>query len=322
MIYLAIIFALTTIACLIWVPWTVDGAPAKMIISGISFIVALVLGLISCVTYIPAGQVGYMVLFGNVNTETILSEGLCFKNPFTDIRSDSVRTKTYTMSSSESDGEGGGGSITVLSSNGLSLPMDVSVSYRANPEAVAWLYQNMGDDYRQVVLTPSIRSGVREAASHFTDEECYASKKEELAVRIKESIESHISKITRESYEDAPNITFVITDVLVRDVDIPKVVKDSIEKKQKAEQEALEMEFKIAKEKAEAERKEIEAGGIQRFQDIVSQGINDNLLKWKGIEATMEIANSPNSKVIVIGSGEGGLPIILGGDVTTTTNNK
>jgi regulator of protease activity HflC (stomatin/prohibitin superfamily) len=104
-----------------------------------------------------------------------------------------------------------------------------------------------------------------------------------------------------------------LNDVLIRNIKLPKTLEDAIERKLQQEQESLEYEFRLEKEAKEADRKRIEAQGIKDFQEIVSEGISNELLRWKGIEATSDLAKSPNSKVIVIGSGEDGLPIILGG---------
>lgn len=98
----------------------------------------------------------------------------------------------------------------------------------------------------------------------------------------------------------------------MRDVKLPDALKQSIEAKQQAEQESLAMSFRLQKERQEAERKTIEAQGIKNFQTIVSQGINEQLLKWKGIEATERLAQSNNAKVVIIGAGKNGLPLILG----------
>jgi prohibitin 1 len=105
---------------------------------------------------------------------------------------------------------------------------------------------------------------------------------------------------------------FIVESVLLRDIQLPATLKASIESKQQAEQEALAMSFRLQKEKQEAERKRIEAAGIRDFQQIVAQGISSQLLEWKGIEATESLAKSPNAKVVVIGSGKNGLPLILG----------
>ncbi len=104
----------------------------------------------------------------------------------------------------------------------------------------------------------------------------------------------------------------VVENILLRDIQLPAALKQSIEAKQQAEQESLAMSFRLQKERQEAERKRIEAGGIRDFQQIVAQGISPALLEWKGIEATQKLADSNNAKVVIIGSGKNGLPVILG----------
>ena len=105
----------------------------------------------------------------------------------------------------------------------------------------------------------------------------------------------------------------LVESILLRDIQLPQTLKVSIEAKQQAEQEALAMSFRLQKEKQEAERKRIEAAGIRDFQQIVAQGISPQLLEWKGIEATENLAKSANAKVVVIGNAKNGLPLILGG---------
>ena len=105
----------------------------------------------------------------------------------------------------------------------------------------------------------------------------------------------------------------MMENVLLRDIKLPATLKAAIEAKQQAEQDAQRMNFVLQKERQEAERKRIEAQGISDFQRIVTLGISQQLLEWKGIEATMEIAKSQNAKVVVIGNPKNGLPVIFSG---------
>jgi regulator of protease activity HflC (stomatin/prohibitin superfamily) len=105
----------------------------------------------------------------------------------------------------------------------------------------------------------------------------------------------------------------IVEDILLRDIQLPALLKAAVESKQQAEQESLRMTFILLKEKQEAERKRIEAQGIADFQRIVSQSLSQQLLEWKGIETTEKLASSNNAKVVVIGAGKSGLPLILGG---------
>jgi regulator of protease activity HflC (stomatin/prohibitin superfamily) len=148
-----------------------------------------------------------------------------------------------------------------------------------------------------------VRSATRKVIGKYTPEELYSSKRE--------AIQQEIYEMTAANLE----ANFIFLDaLLIRSVMLPATIKTAIEGKLKQEQISQEYEFRIAKEMKEAERKSIEAKGIYDFQTIVSKGINSDLLKWKGIEATRELADSPNSKIVIIGAGDAGLPIILGGD--------
>ena len=192
--------------------------------------------------------------------------------------------------------------MEVLSKNGLSIRIDLSFRYNPVEEQIGYLHDEIGRDYVERIIKPEIRSVTREVIGNYLPEELYSTKRE--------AIEDEIESLTRGKVEGK----YIALDaILIRDVTLPQTLRAGIEKKLVQEQEALEYEFKIAKAKKEAERKEIEAEGIAKFQKIVNQTITPQLLKWKGVEATQEISKSPNSKVIVIGNGDGDLPIILGG---------
>jgi regulator of protease activity HflC (stomatin/prohibitin superfamily) len=168
---------------------------------------------------------------------------------------------------------------------------------------LGYLHDLVGEDYLESIIRPEIRSVTREVIGEYLPEELYSTKREE--------VEDKIYEITSTSIADK----YIFLDaILIRDVTLPKTLQAAIENKLRQEQEALEYEFKILKESKEAERKRIEAEGISDFQRIVTKTITPQLLKWKGVEATQELSKSTNSKVIVIGNGDGDLPIILGGN--------
>ena len=192
--------------------------------------------------------------------------------------------------------------MKVLSSNGLEIQIDASAWYEPVYKELGNLHQSLGKGYLQRVIQPAIRSAARSVIGRYTPDDLYSTKRDAIQVEIFEETK----KILDKQYVQ-------LNEVLVRDVTLPPTIKDAIERKLKQEQESLEYEFKIDKARKEAERKEIEAKGISQFQKIITRTITPQLLKWKGIEATQEIAKSPNSKVVVIGNGEGDLPIILGG---------
>ena len=192
--------------------------------------------------------------------------------------------------------------MEVLSKNGLSIKIDLSFRYMPVQEKIGYLHDEIGRDYLERIIKPEIRSVTREVIGNYLPEELYSTKRE--------AIEDEIESLTRVKVE-AKYLT--LDAILIRDVTLPLTLRNGIEKKLVQEQESLEYEFKIDKARKEAERKEIEANGIAKFQQIVNRTITPQLLKWKGVEATQEIAKSTNAKVIVIGNGDGDLPIILGG---------
>ena len=192
--------------------------------------------------------------------------------------------------------------MEVLSKNGLSIKIDLSFRYMPIPEKIGYLHDEIGRNYLERIIKPEIRSVTREVIGNYLPEELYSTKRE--------AIEDEIEELTRDKVE-AKYLT--LDAILIRDVTLPLTLRNGIEKKLVQEQESLEYEFKIDKARKEAERKEIEANGIAKFQQIVNRTITPQLLKWKGVEATQEIAKSSNAKVIVIGNGDGDLPIILGG---------
>ncbi len=279
---------------------------------GAAGVVALVF---SCLAIVPAGHVGVPVVFGDVSDES-LPQGLNLKNPFAVVYMMSVRTENYTMSKTVGEGQvRGDDSVRVLSKDGLQMPIDVSVLYRLNADDAPWVYERFGPDFNERIIRPSIRTAVRVAGSRFMATEAYASKREDFAMEIQQQLEKSIKTVIRDYEEDAGGVnTVIVQQVLLRDVGLPPRVQGAIEEKLAAEQEAQKMEFVLAKESKEKERKKIEAEGIRDFQQTVQEGITPDLLRWKGIEATMDLAASPNAKIVVIGSGKDGLPLILGGD--------
>jgi prohibitin 1 len=193
--------------------------------------------------------------------------------------------------------------MEVLSKNGLSIKLDLSFRFTPEMTQVGYLHDLVGKDYLESIIRPEIRSVTREVIGEYLPEELYSTKR----VEVEEKIFEITSKAVADKY-------ILLDAILIRDVTLPKTLQVAIENKLKFEQEALEYEFKILKEEKEKERKKIEAEGISEFQRIVNKTITPQLLRWKGVETTQELAKSPNSKVIVIGNGENGLPIILGGD--------
>ena len=191
--------------------------------------------------------------------------------------------------------------MTVLSSNGLNVEVDVTVRYQPLSTKLGFIHNEIGRNYSQKVVIPEARSAARKIIGRYTPEEFYSSKREAVQAELEQTVADALAE---------KNI--VLDALLLRDIKLPATIQAAIERKLKQEQESLEYEFRLEKERKEAERREIEALGIKKFQDIVSEGISQNYLRWKGIEATEALANSDNSKTVIIGSGSDGLPLILG----------
>jgi prohibitin 1 len=259
------------------------------------FLVFIVVGLLliiflfNSVVRVSTGQVAVLTLFGKVSDE-VLPEGIHLINPLKSANEMSVRTQEVKESAS------------VPSSEGLVINMDTSLIYHLNPEKAAQVYQKLGPRYVDVVVEPMLRSAIREATASHTANALYTGEREMVAKQIIDQLTTQLGVRG-----------ILVESVLLRDIQLPVTLKASIEAKQQAEQEALAMSFRLQRERQEAERKRIEAGGIRDFQQIVAQGISPQLLQWKGIEATETLAKSPNAKVVVIGSGKNGLPLIMGG---------
>jgi prohibitin 1 len=239
-------------------------------------------------TQIPAGHVGVVDFFGIVQQGT-LPPGINFVNPLATVH----KFSTQTMEHKES--------MQVLSREGLTIGLELSVLYRLMPDSVARVYQTVsGGDYEEIILIPQFRSISRSVTASFQASALYSTERERLAIAVQEELARTV----------APRGIF-IESVPLRNVALPTQLTEAIEQKQRADQEAQRMEFILLKEKQEADRKRIEAKGIADFQNIVAQGISEQLLRWKGVEATEKLANSPNTKVIIIGAGKDGLPVIL-----------
>jgi regulator of protease activity HflC (stomatin/prohibitin superfamily) len=281
----------------------------RYIIAGGSVALLLALVTLTPFTIIAPGHVGVKVLFGKVDPEP-LYEGFNLINPLASVVDFDTRVKEYTMVSRADEGSTkGDDSSAVLSKEGLQLSVDLTTYYRLIPKDAPRFYMRFGKEVIPFVR-PSIKSSARDVFAKYDAVEAYSTKREEVEEKTLARIKHRMDMLTSE--ENIKGIE--ITGIQVRDVSPPATIKVAIEEKQKAEQESQRMVFVLMKEKQEAERKKIEAQGIQDFQNIVSKGINQDLLQWKGIEATELLAKSPNSKVVIIGSGKNGLPIILNQD--------
>ncbi|MBM4165355.1 MAG: prohibitin family protein [Ignavibacteria bacterium] len=257
-------------------------------VSGLVSFIAAVIALSQCYTVVPAGNIGVVDFFGNVSENT-LKAGIRFVNPLARVIKFSVKTQE------------GKEEMEVPTKEGLTVKLEASVLYHLNPETAAEVYKTVGEDYIGVILLPQFRSVVRGVTAMYEAKALYTSARESLSAVIL----LDVAKIV------APR-GIIVESIPLRRLTLPDKLSASIEEKLRMEQESQRMQFVLQKESQEAERKRIEAQGIADFQKIISSGLSDQLLKWKGIEATMKIAESPNTKVVIVGSGKDGLPIILG----------
>ncbi len=267
-----------------------------------SIALAVIFLTMASVTVIPAGNVGVQVLFGSVEDEA-LENGFHVINPLFNIREMDVRTQAYTMSGTHGEGQvKGDDAIEVLTSDGLTLRLEMTVQYRLLPTAAPMVYRTIGDDYVEKIVRPEIRSALRDKAVNYLSTDLYSVKREDFVSKVQVLLDGGFKKRG-----------LVLEGVLLRDVALPAAVQQSINAKISAQQDAQKMEFVLQKEKQEADRKRIEAQGIQDFQRIIAMGLSQQILEWKGIEATQKLAESPNTKIVVVGNPKNGLPLILGG---------
>jgi regulator of protease activity HflC (stomatin/prohibitin superfamily) len=191
--------------------------------------------------------------------------------------------------------------MNVLSSNGLEIRVDFSAWYQPNWDKLGFLHSQIGTDYMRRVVIPSLRSAARSVVGRYTPEQIYSTKRDAIQIEIFDETK----KLLDEKYVQ-------LNQVLIRSITLPPTIKTAIESKLKQEQEALEYEFKLEKAEQEAERQRIDAEGKARANKILSESITESILREKGINATLKLAESPNSKVVIIGNSGDGLPIILG----------
>jgi len=262
-------------------------------------LVVIALGVLTaCVIQIEAGQVGVQKLFGKVQTD-VLNSGLHFINPLVDVVKLDVKTQNYTMSGVQDEGhKAGDDAIRVLSADGLEVTIDLSVLYRVIPNETPKLLSETGENYEDKIVRPITRTRIRDNAVYYDAVALFSGKRDEFQQRIFKTIEGDFSKRG-----------LLLENLLVRNITLPQSVKATIEQKINAEQDAQKMQFVLQKEKQEAERKRVEAQGIADYQRIISESLTDKQLQYESIKAQLEIAKSPNAKVIIMGKGSN--PVIL-----------
>jgi regulator of protease activity HflC (stomatin/prohibitin superfamily) len=268
--------------------------PAR-IIGGIIILIGV---LTSCVIQIEAGEVGVKKLFGKVQND-VLSSGLHFINPLLDVEQMDIRTQNYTMSGVHDEGaKSTDDAIRALTADGLEVVIDLTVLYRVLPADAPRIVRESGLNYTDKIVRPLTRTKIRDNTVYYEAVSLYSSKRDEFQARIFKSIET-----------DFKNRGLVLEQLLVRNITLPQMVKTAIEQKITAEQDAQKMQFVLAKERQEAERKRVEAQGISDYQRIINESLTDRQLQYEQIKAMKDLAASGNAKMVIMGRGN--TPVIL-----------
>lgn len=265
----------------------------------ISFIGIAVAVIFSCVAQVGAGEVGVQVLFGSVQ-DGVLRSGLNVVNPLVSVESMDIRTQAYTMSSIQDEGQQrGDDAISTLSSDGLTLKLDLTVWYRLSENDAPQVYRTIGTDYVEKIVRPAVRTAIRDVSVSYSATDIYSIKREDFVREVTKNLEAAFN-----------GRGVVLERVLLRNVELPEKVRAAIDEKIASEQRAQQMVYVLQKEKQEAERKRVEAQGISDYNRIVSQSITDQVLQLKGIEATLELGKSQNSKMVIMNGKN--MPLIFG----------
>lgn len=264
----------------------------KIALPMVFILIALVILISKSAVTIGSGEAGvlYKTFGGGVVTdEPPLGEGFHIVAPWNKVYIYEVRQQEVFEK------------MKVLSSNGLDIQLDASTWFQPKYESLGKLHQEKSEMYKERILLPAIRSAARSVVGRYTPEQLYSSKRDAIQVEIYEETK----KIVDDQY-------IQLNEVLIRDVTLPPTIKEAIERKLKQEQESLEYEFRLVTAAKEAEKVTIEAQGKADANRILSASLTDKILQDKGIDATLKLSESPNAKVIVVGGGEAGLPLILG----------
>ncbi len=264
--------------------------PKGGIFLGIIVVAAIILFSKATVTIGPGeGGVIFETLGDGINTDKTYGEGFHIVAPWNKMIVRKVRQQSISDE------------MNVLSVNGLEVKVNGTIWYEPEFENLGLLIKTKGEDYERELLDPAINAAARSVVGRYTPEQLYSSKRDV----IEQEILDEVQKVLKNQY-------LLVKRVLVEDVKLPSTIRVAIETKLKQEQESLEYEFRIAKAQKEAKRQKIDAEGKAIANKILSASLTEKILQEKGIEATLELSKSPNSKVIVIGSGKSGMPIILG----------
>ena len=290
----------------------------------LALVLAAVLILPTLVQTIPAGQVGvvYKRFGGGTDVTSVLTEGVVLVLPWDVVTLYGTRVQIAEEI------------LTAMTADGLKVDIQASWRYHLVPGAAGLVHKAFGPGYSKAIVDNTVSHVLRDVVANFATEDLYSSARGALAATVYKGAQQSLTDLESIAMVHAealakqrarpiaaargkklPDIEWVqIEDVLIKEIDIPKGLEEAIVRKNEARTLVEEFDFKIQAEQKEVERKRIEALGIRNFQDIVSSGLSDSYLAWKGISATLELAKSPNAKVVMFGSGRNGLPVILNTD--------
>lgn len=248
--------------------------------------------LFASIVQIGPGEVGVQILFGRVQ-DGILRSGLNFVNPLVEVEKLDIKTQAYTMSGTNDQDVNEirvnkSDPIQTLSSDGLTLILDVTVWYRLSADDAPNIIRTIGSDYQSKIVLPAIRTAIRDVAVNFVATDIYSSKRDDYVNDVAKKLEM--------SFEGRG---LILEKVLLRNVELPQKVREAIDEKISAEQRAQQMVYVLQKERQEAERKQVEAEGVAEAQRIINSTISNSYLQWKYIETLRELVNSPNNSFVI-----------------------
>jgi regulator of protease activity HflC (stomatin/prohibitin superfamily) len=292
--------------------------PSVVIYLMLVTLVAVVLFPYAAVT-VPSGHAGVLwKRFGGgtvLDPRQIRDEGLHLIWPWNELFLYDLRLQSITET------------YNAISSDGVSLSSTMNIRFRLQRAAAPVIHQALGPNYLQLLVRPGIGSLTREVMAQYTAEQVYSTARQEIQDKIRSLSQDRLSEKMMEREGDEPyrvslSDTVILYDTLVYGIELPVLVVNAINRKIEQYYISEEYKFRVERERRESERKKIEAEGIRKFQQIVSQGISDSYLRWRGIEATLQLSQSTNSKVVIIGSAKDGLPLILGNMAASPAEGK
>ena len=257
-----------------------------LLIGSLATLVTIYKVLFRFITVIDAGEVGVVEVLGKVS-EAPLKSGVHLVNPLGEVTTFSTRLVDIKEQ------------LNVTSKEGLSFEIDVSLQYKIEPDQVSSLYQNVGEDIQKIII-PRFRSSVRKIIANYPLQAIYTEKRSEITTLLAQDLSKQLNLLGLK-----------VDQILLRNVILPEKIQASVQEKLAAEQKSEQLEFEIEQAKKQAEKKKIEAQGTAEAQRILSQGLTAQVLQLKSIEATQKLAESQNSKIIIIGGNQEQLPFVL-----------